>query len=345
MAPDPRPAPPPQIAKLVWCEGDELRVQSAHRHDWWFLAGLLAGLVVASLAVVTDGCGTAVVLAAFTLPVGVVGGWMLAQMRRELIVRGGQVRLSGPFAPELPRPEAIVIAGAVGRPQEVLGGVSHRGTRMGATPLASLELAERGDGWTHEGVSWLAARLASLLGVEVLDGRDEAKWRRWEQDPAYRAEVAFRNAIEDNREEFGAQHAWPAVPPDDLSVDLDGLSAMLHDGFIYDTVLRIDARDVSVGNQSIRLSRIRAAGVIYGKTRSKNTTYYGGSLVVFADGEQHVLTQLSVASDGGPTAGVLNWAAAEIERLAGLEAPPAREGDASDVPEALRAMRGSKRPE
>ncbi len=264
----------------------------------------------------------------------VVVGFALGAMRsstpRPLTIAGPKAAYGGIFPPNPVALETLVLQGIPGR---------HLTLWSGRTKLAAFVVTTGKRGWTYDSVTWLARQAAANAGVELIDERPEADWRRWETDPVYRGERAFDVRLEDNRKAFPRHHATPPSPAYH-TVDLEGMRISVQESIFSHRTIVIDGTYLHFSGRKYPLQSISRADVVFSMHKTKNSRYWRGKLQIVTDGRIKTVVKTQCSQSGGKGAAALRWMAEEIRRQAAVAHPVRDSGSVSDVPDDIVEMVG-----
>ena len=169
--------------------------------------------------------------------------------------------------------------------------------------------------WTIEGLLWFTEQLERIGGVQRSSTVDIEGWRRWAEDPDERRRITLARRVAKSAATFPDLHGIGPVEPEDAQLSVDALTWR---GAVLD-------RDEVQGEGKAMLAEVLDAQVVV-EQRANLLVRTSTALVPI----------LSVDPTEDDVAG-LAWFAARI-REAAARAVPARDGTASDVPDALKAL-------
>ncbi|MCA9567822.1 MAG: hypothetical protein KC656_08265 [Myxococcales bacterium] len=278
---------------------------------------------VATLAILVAAVG-AFVGAAVTLGVGTVAGVVLAVLvgwiawtsaRQDVVVEPGVAGRAGLLGFPRRRVRTVTVRGEVGRPIEIL-----------ADDLVLLSTLPD-EKWTYPALVRLSHEIADIVGADLHDALTHPEWRSYHLDPAYRSAVWLSRAYEDSLAEAGGWHRVAPAEPDDLEVDLDGV-----------TCPRFTMREGRLADHryTAQLADIRAVAPLFWKVRNME----GAERTLGAIGVLAANTVLWVAARDvrDPMDAAILRGEADLVREYASRARPSDRGGVEDVPPELAAM-------
>jgi hypothetical protein len=214
---------------------------------------------------------------------------------------------------------------------------------IGGLWIPPFQSADAESGWDSEAITWLVTEMARIWDQPLDDRRDRAAWRLFETDPTQRARFEWEAALAANVEMYPGFHEIQPIEPDH-DADLDGLTVRLFEGRSRRYPVRITRDALELPDERIALDTIDGVRMTFGEQVSDQGTFWHVTLAIRLGSTMRVLGLASIDQATERMIGEHAWIRDRIEEAVqrARSGPTSEEGDASDVPEALRRIQAAK---